>query len=89
MKIIVFLSFPFLSSSSRRTHPDKSCFLQEEEARKKMEELAIERQKRIAERTAASGLTPAVSKKVPTASAKPRPNAAKNLVMPGQIKLRG
>lgn len=54
-----------------------------------MEELAIERQKRIAERTAASGLTPAVSKKVPMASAKPRPNAAKNLVMPGQIKLRG
>lgn len=38
---------------------------QEEEIRKKMEELAIQRQKRIAERTAASGLAPAASKKVP------------------------
>lgn len=78
-----------LSSSSRRTHPDQSCFLQEEEARKKLEELAIERQKRIAERTAARGLTPAASKKVPVASTKPRPNAAKNLPVSGQIKSRG
>ncbi|XP_058196742.1 COP1-interacting protein 7 [Rhododendron vialii] len=75
--------------STSRPMIQKSKLEKEEEARKKMEELAIERQKRIAERTAASGLTPAVSKKVPMASAKPRPNAAKNLVMPGQIKLRG
>lgn len=80
-------------------HPDKNCFLQEEEARKKMEELAIQRQKRIAERTAASGLTLAASKKVPVASPKHRPqptipklggpNSAKNQLVPGQIKLRG
>lgn len=41
---------------------------QEEEMRKRMEELAIQRQKRIAERTAASGLAPAASKKVPLQS---------------------
>lgn len=86
----MFPSFPFFPQVPDHPHPDKSCFFfQEEEARKKMEEIAIERQKRIAERTAASGLTPAASKKAPMSSAKPRPNAAKNLLVPGQIKLRG
>lgn len=39
--------------------------MQEEEVRKRMEELVIQRQKRIAERTAAGGLTPAASKRIP------------------------
>ena len=42
----------------------QSC-MQEEENRKKMEELAIQRQKRIAERTAATGSAHVTSKKVP------------------------
>lgn len=36
--------------------------------RKRMEELVIERQKRIAERTAAKGSSPAASKKGPAGS---------------------
>ncbi|KAH7838000.1 hypothetical protein Vadar_020771 [Vaccinium darrowii] len=85
--------------STNRPMIQKSKLEKEEEARKKMEELAIQRQKRIAERTAASGLTPAASKKVPVASPKHRPqptipkfggpNSAKNQLVPGQIKLRG
>lgn len=39
------------------------AYEQEEEIRKKMEELAIQRQKRIAERTAASGGFSAATKK--------------------------
>jgi hypothetical protein len=85
--------------STNRPMIQKSKLEKEEEARKKMEELAIQRQKRIAERTAASGLTPAASKKVPVASPKHRPqptiskfggpNSAKNQLVPGQIKLCG
>lgn len=41
---------------------------QEEEMRKKMEELLIQRQKRIAERTAAGGFAPAATKKLPSES---------------------
>ena len=55
-----------------------NLFKQEEENRKKMEELSIQRQKRIAERTAAAGSTPVASKKVPTdsktANASPKQN---------------
>ncbi|XP_052202724.1 COP1-interacting protein 7 [Diospyros lotus] len=51
--------------SSNRSMTQKSKLEKEEEARKRMEELLIQRQKRIAERTAVRGLTPAVSKKVP------------------------
>lgn len=43
----------------------KHVFKQEEEIRKKMEEMLIQRQKRIAERSAASGFTALASKKVP------------------------
>ncbi|KAK8551544.1 hypothetical protein V6N13_120002 [Hibiscus sabdariffa] len=53
---------PFLVSRSIT----QQCKLEkEEEMRRKMEELVIERQKRIAERTAASGYASAVSKKSP------------------------
>ncbi|XP_031287234.1 COP1-interacting protein 7 isoform X1 [Pistacia vera] len=55
---------PFVS----RPAVQKSTLEKEEEIRKKMEELAIQRQKRIAERTAASGLAPVVCKKVPLQS---------------------
>ncbi|KAF9587412.1 hypothetical protein IFM89_002141 [Coptis chinensis] len=48
----------------------KSKFETEEETRKRMEQLVIERQKRIAERSAARGSTPAASKKVPVESKK-------------------
>lgn len=37
---------------------------QEEEIRKKMEEMAIERQKRIAEKTAAAGFAPTAARRV-------------------------
>lgn len=65
-----------------------SCILfkQEEEIRKRMEDLVIERQKRIAERTAASGASPAASKRIPVGSKKSSPNSAKDQVVPGQIK---
>ncbi|XP_039051284.1 COP1-interacting protein 7-like isoform X2 [Hibiscus syriacus] len=46
----------------------KSKLEKEEEMRKKMEELRIERQKRIAERTAAAGYASSVSKKSPLES---------------------
>ncbi|XP_022715919.1 COP1-interacting protein 7 isoform X2 [Durio zibethinus] len=51
-----------------RSTIQKSKLEKEEEMRKKMEELLIERQKRIAERTAASGYASAVSKKSPLES---------------------
>ncbi|CAN4078988.1 unnamed protein product [Withania somnifera] len=46
----------------------KSKLDREEEMRKRMEELVIERQNRIAERSAAKGSSPAVSKKGPAGS---------------------
>ncbi|XP_050286878.1 COP1-interacting protein 7 isoform X2 [Quercus robur] len=46
----------------------KSKLEKEEEIRKKMEEQLIQRQKRIAERTAASGFSPSTSKKAPSKS---------------------
>lgn len=49
--------------------------MQEDEERKRLEELAIQRQKRIAERTAASGVT---SKKVPVESKSAPPKLEKN-----------
>ncbi|KAL0363347.1 UNVERIFIED_CONTAM: COP1-interacting protein 7 [Sesamum calycinum] len=55
-------------TSASRLIGQKGKLLKEEEERKRMEELLIERQKRIAERTAASGLTPAASKKLPAGS---------------------
>ncbi|XP_021295055.1 uncharacterized protein LOC110424725 [Herrania umbratica] len=48
-----------------RSTIQKSKLEKEEEMRKKMEELLIERQKRIAERTAACGYSSSASKKVP------------------------
>ncbi|KAL5772487.1 hypothetical protein ACOSQ2_012411 [Xanthoceras sorbifolium] len=65
---------PELISRSRkpslvsRPTVQKSKLEKEEEMRKKMEELVIQRQKRIAERSAASGLASAASKKVPLES---------------------
>ncbi|KAL6991022.1 hypothetical protein U1Q18_009145 [Sarracenia purpurea var. burkii] len=61
-------------SKSKKTFPtnkpmvQKSKLEKEEEARKRMEESLIQRQKRIAERTATNGFTPGASKKVPVAS---------------------
>ncbi|KAF5192250.1 Cop1-interacting protein [Thalictrum thalictroides] len=52
-------------STISRVPMHKSKFETEEETRKRMEELLIERQKRIAERTAARGLTSAAGKKAP------------------------
>ncbi|GFY91842.1 disease resistance protein [Actinidia rufa] len=52
---------------SNRPTIQKSKLEKEEEARKRVEELVIERQKRIAERTAGSG-SPAASKKAPVGS---------------------
>ncbi|KAK3037915.1 hypothetical protein RJ639_031806, partial [Escallonia herrerae] len=49
--------------SESRVIMQKNKSEKEEEKRKKMEELRIQRQKRIAERSAASGCTPATSKK--------------------------
>uniref|UniRef100_A0A5B7BWF1 COP1-interacting protein 7 n=1 Tax=Davidia involucrata TaxID=16924 RepID=A0A5B7BWF1_DAVIN len=54
------------SSPISRPIVQKSKLEKEEETRKKMEELVIQRQKRIAERTASTGFTPA--KKVPVGS---------------------
>ncbi|XVF25848.1 hypothetical protein REPUB_Repub13aG0249300 [Reevesia pubescens] len=56
------------SPVSRSSTTQKSKLEKEEEMRKKMEELLIERQKRIAERTVASGYASAVSKKSPLES---------------------
>lgn len=67
-------SKPELMSKSRkpslvsRPGVQKSKLEKEEEIRKKMEELLIQRQKRIAERTAANGLAPTASKKAPSQS---------------------
>ncbi|KAK8692644.1 hypothetical protein V6N13_076100 [Hibiscus sabdariffa] len=51
-----------------RSITQKSKLEKEEEMRRKMEELRIERQKRIAERSAAAGYASAVSKKTPLES---------------------
>ncbi|KAL3851297.1 hypothetical protein ACJIZ3_013179 [Penstemon smallii] len=51
--------------SSNKSMVHKSKFEKEEEERKRLEEIVIQRQKRIAERTAARGSTPTASKKNP------------------------
>ncbi|XVE87991.1 hypothetical protein DITRI_Ditri19aG0032600 [Diplodiscus trichospermus] len=56
------------SPISSRSTIQKSKLEKEEEMRKKMEQLLMERQKRIAERTAACGYASAVSKKGPLES---------------------
>ncbi|XP_050371611.1 COP1-interacting protein 7 [Argentina anserina] len=53
-------------SSVSKSTAHKSKYEKDEEQRKRMEELAIERQKRIAERSAARGSSTATSKKLPT-----------------------
>ncbi|XP_015574626.1 COP1-interacting protein 7 isoform X2 [Ricinus communis] len=55
-------------SLANRPLVQKSKLEKEEEMRKKMEELSIQRQKRIAERTAAGGFAPAATKKTPLES---------------------
>ncbi|KDP20927.1 hypothetical protein JCGZ_21398 [Jatropha curcas] len=55
-------------SLASRPISQKSKLEKEEEIRKKKEELVIQRQKRIAERTAAGGLAPAATKKIPSES---------------------
>lgn len=52
--------------SGSRTAVPKSKFEKEEENRKRMEELLIQRQKRIAEKSATSGSSPLTSKKAST-----------------------
>ncbi|KAA3486735.1 ABC transporter D family member 2, chloroplastic [Gossypium australe] len=65
----VVKSNPDMASKIRKTPAGtrtavwKSKFDQEEEIRKRIEELRIQRQKRIAERTAAKGLNPVISRK--------------------------
>ncbi|KAF8409314.1 hypothetical protein HHK36_005388 [Tetracentron sinense] len=51
-------------SSVNRASVQKSKLEKEEENRKKKEEIMIQRQKRIAERSVASGFTPATSKRI-------------------------
>ncbi|KAG8385586.1 hypothetical protein BUALT_Bualt03G0060600 [Buddleja alternifolia] len=64
-------------SSASRLMTQKSKLEKEEEERKRMEELRIERQKRIAERTAANGLTSSASKKLPVGSKSAPPKLQK------------
>ncbi|PPD96197.1 hypothetical protein GOBAR_DD06795 [Gossypium barbadense] len=70
----------------RRTKSD-----QEEENRKKMEELRIQRQKRIAERSAAGGLNPVTSRRSSTesktsaASTKSQPSTQDNKKLPKPV----
>ncbi|KAL5730175.1 hypothetical protein ACHQM5_003029 [Ranunculus cassubicifolius] len=59
------ISRPKKPSTFSRITMQRTKFETEEETRKRMEELVIERQKRIAERSAAKGSTPATSKKPP------------------------
>lgn len=67
---------------------------QEEEIRKKMEELLIERQRRIAERTAANGLARAAPKKdqnaarVSTRSDKNKTQSMKEMNRISSVKVR-
>ncbi|XP_011096264.1 uncharacterized protein LOC105175509 [Sesamum indicum] len=82
------------TTSASRLMGQKGKLLKEEEERKRMEELLIERQKRIAERTAARGLTPAASKKIPAGSKtapakldKNRPSVVHDTKKPSQPKL--
>lgn len=71
-------------SKSKKTSPairsmsQKSKLEKEEEERKRMEELLIQRQKRIAERTAASGSSPATAKKLPAGSKSVPPKTERN-----------
>ncbi|KZV37137.1 dentin sialophosphoprotein-like [Dorcoceras hygrometricum] len=55
------------TASTGRSAVQKSKFEKEEEERRRKEELVLERQKRIAERTASRGSTPAAAKKIPVA----------------------
>ncbi|XP_073302642.1 COP1-interacting protein 7-like isoform X1 [Primulina huaijiensis] len=55
------------TSSTSRSTVQKSKLEKEEEERRRKEESLLERQKRIAERTAARGSTPAGTKKIPVA----------------------
>lgn len=64
-----------LSKSKSKPMINKSKLEKEEEIRKRMEDLVIERQKRIAERSAAS---PASSKRIPAGSKKTSVNAVKD-----------
>ncbi|CAA0817902.1 disease resistance protein (TIR class)- putative [Striga hermonthica] len=68
-------------SKSKKMSPamaHKYKLMKEEEERKRMEELRIQRQKRIAERTAASGLTSAACKKLPVGNKSTPPKPVKN-----------
>ncbi|KAI8000004.1 COP1-interacting protein 7 [Camellia lanceoleosa] len=76
-------SFP----TSRPTIP-KSKSEKEEEARKRTEELLIQRQKRIAERTAGSGLSPAASKKVTVGHKLASPKSDKNHIVSKSDQLK-
>ncbi|KAL1560197.1 COP1-interacting protein 7-like [Salvia divinorum] len=55
-------------SSASRLLTQKSKLQREEEERKRLEDALIQRQKRIAERSAVSGSSPAASKKLPVGS---------------------
>ncbi|OVA00537.1 hypothetical protein BVC80_9087g23 [Macleaya cordata] len=71
------ISRPKKQSTASRAAVQKSKAEMEEETRKKMEELLIERQKRIAERSSARGLTPATSKTASVESKTPTKQASK------------
>lgn len=71
--------------SAGRSMVQRSKLEKEEEERKRMEELLLQRQKRIAERTAASGLTPPSSKKLPAGSKSASPRLEKNKPSPAVL----
>ncbi|KAL6567424.1 hypothetical protein OROGR_001092 [Orobanche gracilis] len=75
-------------TKSKKTSPamlQRSKLMKEEEERKRMEELRIQRQRRITERTTASGLTSASTKRLPvgnksTTPPKPGKNTSPTMV---------
>nr|GMD05254.1 COP1-interacting protein 7 [Ipomoea batatas] len=75
-------------SPTNKPGVQKSKLEREEEARKRTEELVLERQRRIAERTAASGLTPSPSKKVPAGSKTASPKLEKHRVQPSNSRIK-
>lgn len=69
-------------SSASRLMTHKGKLQKEEDERKRMEEIKIERQKRIAERTAAAGSTPAKKLPVGSRSAPPKLEKTRSPVAP-------
>ncbi|KAL6546630.1 hypothetical protein OROMI_022351 [Orobanche minor] len=79
-------------TKSKKTSPamlQKSKLMKEEEERKRMEQLRIQRQMRISERTAASGLSSASTKRLPVgnkSTTPPKPGKNKSPTMVQKLK---